>query len=89
MLAGQGKRVAVFFTSIETARDYLEQLRRYEVSSALLVGRSPATHARHADRLAQLIALQGHGGFGHTRPGAELLAQTCPLPAFAVDEASA
>lgn len=89
LLAEQGKRVAVFFTSIETARDYLERLRRYDVRSALLVGRSPATHARHADRLAQLIALQGHGGFGYTRPGAELLAQTCPLPAFAVDEASA
>ncbi|UOQ83244.1 ATP-binding protein [Hymenobacter sp. 5414T-23] len=88
-LAAQQKRVAVFFTSIETARDYLERLRQYEVSAALLVGRSPATHARHADRLAQLIAMQGNGGFAETRPGTELLAQTCPLPAFAVDEALA
>lgn len=89
LLAQQGLRVAVFFTSIETARDYLERLRRYDVRSALLMGRSPATHARHADRLAQLVALQGHGGFGYSRPGADLLAQTCPLPAFAVDEAAA
>lgn len=89
LLARQGQRVAVFFTSIETARDYLERLRRYDVRSALLVGRSPATHARHADRFAQLVALQGHGGFAHTRTGADLLAQTCPLPAFAVDEATA
>lgn len=89
LLAEQQRRVAVFFTSIETARDYLERLRQYQVSSALLVGRSPATHARHADRLAQLIAMQGNGGFAEIRPGTELMAQTCPLPAFAIDEAAA
>jgi len=88
-LASIGLRVAVFFTSIETARDYLERLRNYKVQAGLLVGRGPATHARHADRLAQLIAAQGHDGFADTRAGADLLAQTCPLPAFAVDEATA
>lgn len=88
-LAAAGLRVAVFFTSIETARDYLERLRNYQVQAGLLVGRGPATHARHADRLAQLIAAQGHDGFADTRAGADLLAQTCPLPAFAVDETTA
>lgn len=84
-LAEQGKRVAVFFTSIETAREYLDRLRRYGTSTAMLVGRSETTHRRHGERLAELIATQGNGGFGHTLPGADLFAQTCPLPAYAVN----
>ena len=88
-LAGLDKRIAVFFTSIETARGYLEKLTRYHVSTALLVGRSTETHRRHSDGLAELIATQGHAGLGETRTGTDLLAQTCPLPAFAVDEAAA
>jgi hypothetical protein len=124
-LARRGLRIAVLFTSIETARQYLETLRRYPVTplasaaapeqtpdtetlrgrdndlddqkderepdhpgeepevAALLVGRSGATHRRHADQLAELIAAQGNGGFGYTRPGADLFATRCPLPAFA------
>lgn len=88
-LALQDKRVCVFFTSIEMAREYLEKLRRYGVSTAMLVGSSPATQRRHGERLAELIATKGDGGFGHTHSGADLFAQTCPLPAFAVDEARA
>lgn len=88
-LAEFGKRVAVFFTSIETAREYLERLQRYEVRAALLVGRSAATHRSHGDRLSELIAIQGQNGFGETRAGADLFAQTCPLPAFAVNEPDA
>lgn len=88
-LASEGRRVAVFFTSIETAREYLEKLTRYGVSTALLIGSSAETHRRHADRLAELIATEGHQGFGEIRAGADLLAQTCPLPAFAVHEAAA
>lgn len=84
-LAERGKRVAVFFTSIETAREYLDRLRRYGTSTAMLVGRSDATHRRHGERLAELIATQGNGGFGHTLPGADLFAQTCPLPAYALN----
>jgi hypothetical protein len=76
-------RIAVFFTAIEVAREYLEKLRRYGVRTALLVGRSPDTHLRHANRLAELIATQGNGGFAQTREGIDLLAQSCPLPAFA------
>jgi hypothetical protein len=76
-------RVAVFFPAIEVAREYLENLRRYSVRAALLVGRSPDTHLRHANRLAELIATQGNGGFAQTHKGIDLLAQSCPLPAFA------
>lgn len=89
-LARIGKRVAVFFTSIETAREYLEKLTRYDVATALLMGRSADTHRQHADRLAELIGADSRDrGFSRTRTGAELLAQTCPLPAFALDQGSA
>lgn len=83
LLGRKGLRIAVFFASIEVARDYLETLRRYEVPVALLVGRSGQTHRRHANHMAELIAGQGDGGFGHTRVGADLFAVSCPLPAFA------
>lgn len=88
-LSYDGRRVAVFFTSIETAREYLERLQRYNIRTALLVGRSPKTHQTHGERLAELIATQGHHGFGESRTGADLFAQTCPLPAFAVNETEA
>lgn len=89
-LAREGKRVAVFFTSIETAREYLEKLTRYDVATALLIGRSADTHRQHADRLAELIGADSRDrGFARTRPGSELLAQTCPLPAFAPDQEAA
>jgi hypothetical protein len=83
LLGRRQLRVAVFFTAIEAAREYLEKLRRYSVRTALLVGRSTDTHLRHANRLAELIATQGNGGFAQTREGSDLLAQSCPLPAFA------
>lgn len=83
LLQRRGQRVAVFFTSISLARDYLEILRRYGVKSALLMGWSDDTHRRHAQQIAELIAAQGEGGFGRTREGVELFASSCPLPAFA------
>lgn len=83
LLKRRGQRVAVFFTSIEVARQYLATLRRYGLSVALLMGRSGPTHLQHANRMAELIAGQGDGGFGHTREGIELFATSCPLPAFA------
>jgi hypothetical protein len=83
LLARRKLRVAVFFTAIQVARVYLETLRRYGVRSALLVGRSADTHLRHANELAELVATRGNGGFGHLVEGADLLAQACPLPAFA------
>lgn len=83
LLARQKRRIAVFFTSIEVAREYLEILRRYDTRVALLMGRSGPTHRRHANRMAELIAGQGEGGFGRIREGVELFATSCPLPAFA------
>lgn len=83
LLKRRGQRVAVFFTAIEVAREYLETLRRYDVKVAILMGRSGQTHRRHANRMAELIAGQGGGGFARTREGVELFATSCPLPAFA------
>lgn len=83
LLARRGLRVAVFFTAIQVAREYLELLRRYDIRAALLVGRSEETHVRHAGQLAELVATQGDGGFARTREGVDLLALSCPLPAFA------
>ncbi|WP_216328054.1 hypothetical protein [Deinococcus aestuarii] len=88
-LAEREKRVCVFFPSIEVAREYLDRLRRYGTSAAMLVGSSVTTQRTHGERLAELIAMQGDGGFGHTHGGADLFAQTCPLPAYAVDERAA
>lgn len=83
LLKRRSQRVAVFFTSIEVAREYLETLRRYDVRVAILMGRSGQTHRRHANQIAELIAGQGSGGFARTREGVELFATSCPLPAFA------
>ncbi len=83
LLKRRGQRVAVFFTSIETAREYLERLQRYGVKVAILMGRSTQTHRRHVNRMAELLAGQGNGGFGHSQIGTELFATCCPLPAFA------
>jgi hypothetical protein len=83
LLQRRAQRVAVFFTSISLARDYLEILRRYGVKTALLMGWSDNTHRRHAQQIAELIAAQGEGGFCRTREGVELFASSCPLPAFA------
>ena len=83
LLKRRGQRVAVFFTSIGVAREYLETLSHYDVNVAMLMGRSGQTHLRHANRIAELIADEGEGGFGHTREGVELFATSCPLPAFA------
>lgn len=83
LLGRRGLKVAVFFTSIEVAREYLEVLRCYAVPVALLVGRSSDTHRTHANRMAELIAGEGNGGFGHSREGVDLLGTSCPLPAFA------
>ena len=84
LLARRGLRVAVFFTAIQVARDYLETLRGYDIDAGLLIGRATSTHLRHANRLAELVATrEGGGGFARSVEGVDLLAQSCPLPAFA------
>ena len=82
LCARRDLKVTVFFTTIQMARSYLETLESYNVSAGLLMGRAEGTHARHAQDLAELIATQGNGGFGRSRPGIDLFAQSCPLPAF-------
>ena len=84
LLARRGLRVAVFFTAIQVARDYLETLRGYDIDAGLLIGRATRTHLRHANRLSELVAnREGGGGFARSVEGVDLLAQSCPLPAFA------
>lgn len=83
LLSRRQQRVAVFFTSIAVAREYLERLRRYDVKVGILVGRSGTTHRRHANQMAEFVAGKGDGGFAHKVEGIELFATSCPLPAFA------
>ncbi len=84
LLARCGRRVAVFVTAIPIARSYLETIRGYGTDAGLLMGRATSTHMKHANTLAELVAVkQGNGGFARTLEGADLFAQSCPLPAFA------
>ena len=84
LLARRGLRIAVLFTAIQVARDYLELLRGYDVDAGLLIGRADSTHMRHANRLAELVAMrEGGGGFARSVEGADLLGQSCSLAAFA------
>lgn len=78
----QNRRAALFFPSVEVARQYMEVLNRYGVRVGLLVGQSRDTRKGHADRLAETIAAAGDGGFGHTLFGSDLFATNCVLPAF-------
>ena len=86
LLARRGLRVAVFLTTIQVARDYLQTIQKYGIQAGLLMGRGVQAHVRHANRFAELVAAQeGEGGFSLSLEGAELLACSCPLPAFADD----
>ena len=86
LLARRGLRVVVFLTTIQVARDYLQTIRRYGIQAGLLMGRGVQTYLRHANRFAELVAAkEGEGGFALSLEGAELLACSCPLPAFADD----
>lgn len=82
----QSYRVMFFFPSIEIARQHLEQFHRYGVTAGMLVGQSPQTRVRHAAQIAETIAAQGDGGFGHTLVGADCFAHPCVLPAFSTSE---
>ncbi|GAA5513048.1 hypothetical protein Dcar01_01774 [Deinococcus carri] len=83
-LSRQGVKTAVFFTSVQVARGYLEKLHRYGASVGMLVGQGGTTRARHATRLSELAASgDPQGGFGHAVFGAHLFGANCLLPAFA------
>lgn len=87
-LAREGYRTALFFTSIEVARQYMETLTRYGGRVGMLVGQSPMTRATHANNIAELVAAEGDRGFAHTVFGADLFAANCVLPAFSPGEQS-
>ncbi len=87
-LAREGYRTALFFTSIEVARQYMEILTRYGGNTGMLVGQSPMTRATHANNIAEIVAAEGDHGFAHTVFGADLFAGNCVLPAFSTGEGS-
>ncbi|WP_148044688.1 ATP-binding protein [Stagnimonas aquatica] len=78
-----GIRVAMFMPSIEMCRQYLDDLRGYEVNAGLLVGQSRSTRERHALKLAESIATgDSLRGFANTTTSAPLFEGNCVLPAF-------
>ena len=87
-LSRQGLRSALFFTSIEVARQYMETLERYGGAVGMLVGQSRMTRQGHANRLAEAVAAEGDNGFAHNLFGTELFESQCLLPAFAQEGAS-
>ena len=87
-LAREGYRTALFFTSIEVARQYMETLTKYGGNAGMLVGQSPMTRATHANNIAEIVAAEGDRGFAHTIFGADLFAANCVLPAFSPGEGS-
>ncbi|BCL95558.1 hypothetical protein MAFF211491_00100 [Ralstonia solanacearum] len=82
-LGVRGVRVAVFFPSIEVCRQYLEDLRRYDVHAGLLVGQSRETRLRHAHKLAESLATEDPlKGFGTSTESAQLFEGVCALPSL-------
>lgn len=87
-LEREGYRTALFFTSIEVARQYMETLAKYGGNVGMLVGQSPMTRATHANNIAEIVAAEGDRGFAHTVFGTDLFAANCVLPAFSSGEGS-
>lgn len=80
-LGVRGIKTAVFFPSIEVCRQYLEDLRRYDVGAGLLVGQSNGSKQTHAFKLAESLATNDPlRGFGRTAPSADLFEGVCALP---------
>lgn len=77
----RGVKTAVFFPSIEVCRQYLEDLRRYDVGAGLLVGQSRDSKQAHAAKLGESLATNDPlRGFGLTTPSANLFEGVCALP---------
>ncbi|MGO0792307.1 hypothetical protein ACTOWA_20790 [Herbaspirillum seropedicae] len=77
----RGIKTAVFFPSIEVCRQYLEDLRRYDVRPGLLIGQGRDTKQKHALKLAESLATDDPlRGFGLTAPSADLFEGVCALP---------
>jgi hypothetical protein len=87
-LGREGYRTALFFASIEVARQYMETLAKYGGNDGMLVGQSPMMRATYANNIAEFVAAEGDRGFAHTVFGADLFAANCVLPAFSPGEGS-
>ena len=88
-LGYKGYKALFLFPSIEVARQYYTQLTFHKVKTGMLVGNSDQTRRRHADNLAEAIAISGENrGFGNTIEGAELFSFNCVLPAFTKQDTS-
>jgi len=82
-LAKRQIKILMLFPKIETALNYLNHLRYYQVKVSLLSGQSDATRDRHANRIAETIAARHDGGgFGLNIPGSEYFGKSCPLAGF-------
>lgn len=80
-LGVRGIKTVVFFPSIEVCRQYLEDLRRYDVRPGLLIGQGRDTKQAHALKLAESLATDDPlRGFARTAPSADLFEGVCALP---------
>ena len=88
-LGYKGYKALFLFPSIEVARQYYTQLTFHKVKTGMLVGNSDQTRRRHAENLAEAIAISGENrGFSNTIEGAELFSLNCVLPAFTKQDTS-
>jgi len=89
-LARKKIKILMLFPKIETAVNYLNHLKYYQVNVSLLSGQSDLTRDRHANRIAETIAARGDsGGFGMNVPGSEYFGKSCALAGFAVAQEEA
>lgn len=88
-LGNHGYKALFLFPSIEVARQYYTQLKFHQVQVGMLVGNSEQTRRRHAENLAESIAISSENkGFAKTIEGAELFSLNCVLPAFTKQDTS-
>ncbi|WP_423395553.1 ATP-binding protein [Burkholderia sp. LMG 21824] len=89
-LGVRGIKTAVFFPSIEVCRQYLDDLRRYDVAAGLLVGQSQKSKQTHAFKLAESLATHDPlRGFGSTVTSTPLFEGVCALPCLTSAPANA
>jgi energy-coupling factor transporter ATP-binding protein EcfA2 len=89
-LARKKIKILMLFPKIETALNYLNYLKYYQVNVSLLSGQSYLTRDSHANRIAETIAARGEsGGFGMNVPGSEYFGKSCALAGFAIAQEEA
>lgn len=76
-------RTVVLLPSIEVSFNLMTELSGYGVDVGLLMGQSPDTRRRHADKLAERIgSLDETRGFGRSVPFADLMSVNCAIAGF-------